>query len=91
MSNCVVLVLSPNHFGLSFSLIQEYGTLGSAKIISIDNEVDGSLKKIFGLTDSINSRVFVEVSSQIKILPGDHIAGAEMLSDSCRLINWQIL
>jgi hypothetical protein len=91
VGNCVVLVLSLSHLSLSLSLIQEKSTLGSAKGISVNNEVDGSLKKIFSLADSVISRVLGEVASYVQILPGDHVAGAEMLHHSCCLINWQIL
>jgi hypothetical protein len=91
VGNCVVLVLSLSHLSLSLALIQEESTLSSAKGISVDNEVDGSLKKIFSLTDSVNSRVLSEVASYVQILPGDHVPGAEMLHHSCSLIDWQIL
>ena len=85
MGDCVVLVLFLDHLRLSLSLIQEESALGSAMLVSVDDDVDRSLEQLVGLADSVNSRVLEEVPSQVQILPGDHVAGAQMLSHRCCL------
>ena len=91
MGDCVVLVLFLDHLRLSLAPIQEESALGSATLVSVDDDVDRSLEQLVGLADSVNSWVLEEVASQVQVLPGDHVAGAQMLCHCCCLLYWQIL
>ena len=91
MGDCVVLVLFLDHLRLSLAPIQEESTLGSATLVSVDDDVDRSLEQLVGLADSVNSRVLEEVASQVQVLPGDHVAGTQMLCHCRCLFYWQIL
>ena len=91
MGDCVVLVLFLDHLRLSLAPIQEESALGSATLVSVDDDVDRSLEQLVGLADSVNSRVLEEVACQVQVLPGDHVAGAQMLCHCCCLLYWQIM
>ena len=91
MGDCVVLVLFLDHLRLSLAPIQEESALGSATLVSVDDDVDGSLEQLVGLADSVNSWVLEEVASEVQVLPGDHVAGAQMLCHCRCLLYWQIL